>query len=293
MKMLEKPTGMVDAVLDTDTFNEIDDQFALSYMIRSDDKINTKAVYAAPFFNFHSTSPADGMLKSYDEIKKLLGLLGREDVPVFKGSETYLTDEKTPVESDAARNLAELAMNYSSDNPLYVFSIGCITNVASAILMKPEIIEKMVVVWLGGHSIHWPDTYEFNMQQDFAAARIIFGSGVPLVHFPAKNVVSAFTISEAELQRWFENTTPIADYLAKNTIKEVTYAVGKPWTRVIWDVTTIGWVTGDYILTELMPAPIPEYDGHYSFDSRRHTIRAAYYIKRDDLFRDIVDKLTK
>ena len=84
----------------------------------------------------------------------------------------------------------------------------------------------------------------------------------------------------------------IAD-LAKNTIKEVTYAVGKPWTRVIWDVTTIGWVTGDYILTELMPAPIPEYDGHYGFDSRRYFIRRVTYINRDALFGELFAALTK
>ena len=38
------PNGIVDAVLDTDTYNEIDDQFALSLMIKSPERINLKAV---------------------------------------------------------------------------------------------------------------------------------------------------------------------------------------------------------------------------------------------------------
>ncbi|MBQ7292769.1 MAG: nucleoside hydrolase, partial [Clostridia bacterium] len=59
LKMLEVPKGKIDVVLDTDTFNEIDDQYAIAYMLRSDDKLNTKAIYAAPFFNSHSTSPED------------------------------------------------------------------------------------------------------------------------------------------------------------------------------------------------------------------------------------------
>ena len=54
-------------------------------------------------------------------------------------------------------------------------SIGAITNIASAILMNPEIVNRMVVVWLGGHALSWPDTEEFNMVQDIAAARIVFG----------------------------------------------------------------------------------------------------------------------
>ena len=49
IKRLEKPKGKVDVVLDTDTFNEIDDQFALAYLIQSSEKLNLKAVYAAPF----------------------------------------------------------------------------------------------------------------------------------------------------------------------------------------------------------------------------------------------------
>ena len=55
LKRLQKPTGPVDVVIDTDTFNEIDDQYALSYLIKSDDRLNLKAIYAAPFFNSKSS----------------------------------------------------------------------------------------------------------------------------------------------------------------------------------------------------------------------------------------------
>ena len=43
------PAGPVDVVMDTDTFNEIDDQFALSYLVRSEDKCTIRGIYAAPF----------------------------------------------------------------------------------------------------------------------------------------------------------------------------------------------------------------------------------------------------
>lgn len=78
LRNLEVPTGNIDCVLDTDTYNEIDDQYALSLMIKSP-KLNLRAIYAAPFFNTHSTSPEDGMERSYDEILKLLTLMGKED----------------------------------------------------------------------------------------------------------------------------------------------------------------------------------------------------------------------
>ncbi|MBO5252320.1 MAG: nucleoside hydrolase, partial [Clostridia bacterium] len=92
IRRLQKPKGRIDVVLDTDTYNEIDDQYALSYMIRSDEKLNVRALYAAPYFNDKSTSPKDGMERSYNEILTLLDLLDRKDLKpsVFRGSEDYL-----------------------------------------------------------------------------------------------------------------------------------------------------------------------------------------------------------
>ena len=116
-KNLTVPKNSIDVVLDTDAYNEIDDQFAIAYFIRSKEKINAKAIYAAPFFNDRSNSPADGMQKSYDEILKLLAL-AEEKVDVFKGSDKFLDDENTPVVSDAAKDLAERVKNYSPENPL-------------------------------------------------------------------------------------------------------------------------------------------------------------------------------
>lgn len=34
LKNLKVPTGQIDIVLDTDAYNEIDDQFAIAYMLK-------------------------------------------------------------------------------------------------------------------------------------------------------------------------------------------------------------------------------------------------------------------
>lgn len=183
IKNLSVPEGRVDVVLDTDAYNEIDDQFAIAYLLNSKEKLNTKAIYAAPFFNSNSVGPKDGMEKSYNEILKLISLLG-EKVDVFKGSESFLDNENTPVISSAAQDLAERVKNYSPQNPLYVVAIGAITSIASAILLNPELTENAVVIWLGGHALHYHNTREFNMYQDVAAARVVMQSGVPFVQLP-------------------------------------------------------------------------------------------------------------
>lgn len=183
VKNLQVPNKKIDVVLDTDTFNEIDDQYAIAYLLKSKEKLCTKAIYAAPFSRTGSVTPEEGMQKSYDEILKILSLLN-EEVPVFKGAKEYMKDEKTPSLSHVACDLAERVNYYSPENPLYVVAIGAITNVASAILLNPKVVENTVVVWLGGHALHYTDSVEFNLNQDIAAARVVFSSGVPLIQLP-------------------------------------------------------------------------------------------------------------
>lgn len=295
LQMLQNPTGPVDMILDTDAYNEIDDQFAIAYAIAAK-KLNLKALYAAPFHNPLSTGPADGMEKSYQEILKLLGLMGRE-MPVFRGSNAFMANEKTPVDSPAVHDLVERAMQYTWDNPLYVVAIGAITNIASALLVQPEIADRIVIVWLAGHALEWPHNAEFNLMQDVAAARVVFNSGAPLVLLPCMGVVHAFSTTEPELNYWLRGKSALCDYLADHTIEAANeYAKGKVWSRAIWDVTAIGWLLNDgeqFMQDKLIHTPIPEYDHHYSEDFRRPLCRMVYHIHRDALMGDLFDHISR
>ena len=299
LKNLQVPDGPIDVVLDTDTYNEIDDQFALSYLLRSGEKLTVKALCAAPFFNDNSTSPEDGMERSYREIFNLLHLAEREDLNpiVFEGSRTYLPDERTPVDSPAARELVRLAKDYSPEKPLYVVAIGAITNVASALLMDPTIKDNIVIVWLGGHALEWPETGEFNMMQDVAAARVVFGCGAPVVQLPCMGVVDHFYATGPELRYWLGGKNALCDYLVAHTEEAANaYAAGKVWSRVIWDVTAVGWLLNDgnrLMEGRIIPAPLPQYDNHYSIDFRRHPSCYVWCIHRDALMQDLVEKLTR
>lgn len=298
LENLNPPKEHVDVVLDTDAYNEIDDQFAISYMLRCPDRFTLRGICAAPFLNSRSVSAADGMEKSYQEILTLLTLAKREDLKpiVYRGSQRFLPDEATPVPSDAADFMAELANRYSPEKPLYIVAIGAITNVASAILKNPAMKERCVIVWLGGHGTHMPHAAsEFNMKQDIAAARIIFGCGVPLVQLPCRGVVDRFATSKPELAYWLKGKNALCDYLYETAVNEAdSYAEGKPWTRVIWDVTAVAWLLngdGRFMQDKLIPSPIPEYDRHYAADGTRHLIRYVYQINRDALFEDLFRKL--
>ena len=297
---LYPPAGMVDVVLDTDAYNEVDDQFAIAYLVRSDEKLRIKGFTAALFYNPLVTSPKEGMEKSFEEILHVLSLAGREDLHnlVYHGSDRYLPDEQSPVFSEAAEFLVSLSKHYTSEQPLYIVSIGAITNLASALLIDPTMAERVVAVWLGGHAHHWADTMEFNMKQDVAAARVVFDSGAPLVQLPCRGVVDRFATTQWELEHWLGSKNKLCDYLIANTLDYAHRRLDPngPWSKPLWDVTAIGWLLNEinrFMEQEICPCPIPEYDHHYSFDADRYPMAYVKSINRDALYADLFEKLRK
>lgn len=292
LKQLEPPKGKVRMVLDTDTYNEMDDQFALCYAFLSKEKIQLEAVYAAPYFNDRSKSAGDGMEKSYQEILRLLKILGKSTEGfAFKGSDRYLEDVSRPIRSEAALDLVKKAMASSPEDPLYVVPVGCITNIASALLIEPKIIENIVIVWLGGNSLYWPHQKEFNLMQDVLAARVVLNSGVPLVIMPCANVISHFHTSIPELKTFLQGKNTLSDYLLNMTIE---YSGGRDvWSKVIWDVTAVAWlVNPSWLPTNIEHSPVLTDQVTYSIDHTRHFIRMATSVNRDAIFRDLFAKLT-
>lgn len=299
LEKLKVPTTRVDVVLDTDCFNEIDDQFALAYLLRSGDRARVVAISAAPFLNKKVATPGEGMEKSYQEIQKVLELAlpGKEKPPVWRGSMAFLPDENTPVDSEAARKLVSLAMTYTPEKPLYVVAIGAVVNVASALLLEPAIKDRMVLVWLGGQARHYRDNLEFNLRQDVASGRVVFSSGVPMVQLPCRGVVSQFATTRYELEHWLLGKTPLSDYLASNAIAHCeALAPGKPWSKPLWDVTAVAWLCNDgerFMLQRLEDTVLPGYDHQYGHTPLGHKMQYVYYINRDALFEDLVEKLTR
>lgn len=291
---LKPPSGNVDVVLDTDAYNEVDDQFAIAYLLHSAPKLMTKAIYAAPFLNVRAETPADGMEKSYDEICNVLALM-EEHVPVFRGAMHYLPNECTPVVSPAALDLVDRAAMYSPDRPLYVVAIGAITNVASALLIAPEIAENIVIVWLGGHAYHYHDNKEFNLRQDIAAARVVMQSGAPLVQLPCRGVVDMFALSRLEIIHYFGEKNPLCDYLLSHTIEQLDEELGTTaWSKPLWDVTAIAWLLfsdGRTLATREEKLRLPDYEGGYEPPREDITIGYVYHLRRDPILADLVEKL--
>ena len=339
MDKLNVPNKKLHLIIDSDTKNEVDDQFAITWALRSADRFFVDALYAAPFshdcfnqfneddglvkvansVNGHSEDPADGMEQSYQEILKICKMLGEPtEGRVFRGSKEYLTDCLHPSESEAARDLVRRAMN--SEETLYVAAIGAATNIASAILMEPAIVSKIVVVWLGGHALSFGHGIEFNLIQDVKAAQVLFNSGVPLIWVPCMSVASLLSLSEAEVNERLLNNGKAGSYLSalvlnafKNPATDIammkllrgsslrgnhdqsndylaqfpTQAVA--WSRIIWDVAVIAALKNpNWTPSILVPSPILSDDFKWKIgDPNRHMIRMVTYCHRNMVFGDM------
>jgi hypothetical protein len=261
--------------------------------------MDVEAVYAAPYLNDRSTSPADGMEKSYQEILRLLKFLGRDPNRfVFQGSDRFFGPDRKPVDSPAARDLVTRALKPRS-TPLYVLTLGCPVNVSSAILAEPRIKEKIVVVWLGGASHEWPSAREFNLQQDLHASRVLFDSGVPLVQIPTKNVSEHLRTTLPEAEFWLKGRSRLCDYLYEQFVDYYkVHTKGKPqpytWSKVIWDISTVAWIVNpQWIPSALVPSPALTDDLRWHKQPGRHLIRVATNVNRDPVFYDLFTKLAK
>jgi hypothetical protein len=311
---LAEPKGPVRVVIDTDAANEIDDQFALAWALLSAEALCIEALHAAPFSFAHRRAqlarapadsppfnpPAEGMWRSHGEILRVLDKLGGgPHPPVRAGSEGYLPGAAAPLQSPAAEHLIALARSSTDDAPpLYVLVLGCPTNVASALLLAPDIARRIVVVWTSGYPSCAPHVNEsFNLEQDPHASRVLLESGVPLVYLPGFHVGAQLRLSLAEVDRHVRGQGAIGDYLhhlfTHNplwTVLPVDTSGAYSW--VIWDLICVAWLLDPaWVPSTLVPTPRLAGDLRWQAAAQRLPMREAHAVDRDAIFNDLFRKL--
>ncbi len=248
-----------------------------------------------PVFN----PPGVGMERSHAEILNVFSLLGLPaQGKVFRGSTGYLANAQTSRHSDAVDHLIQTARASSAQDPLYVVAIGCVTNISSALLLAPEIAEKIVVVWTAGYPSHAPHTnFAFNLEQDLAASQVLFDSGVPLVYLPGFHVGAQLRLSLAEVERYVQSQGAIGQYLhhlfTHNPLWDFLGADGsQPHSWVIWDLINFAWlINPHWVTTHLVPTPVLGDDRRWQHRAGRPPMREAYALARDAIFNDLFTKL--
>lgn len=298
-----QPKEHIDIILDTDTFNEIDDQFAIAYLLQNRDRIHIKGFTVAPFAPIHNKrvkDVAESIVASHNEICKVLDLGNASELKpfVFDGGPVFMKDEQTPVESAAADFIIEASKAYNAENRLYVVAIGAITNVASALLKDETLKDRIALVWLGGSAHFWWRNREFNMYQDYAAARVVLQADLPFAQIPCQGVVSEFITTQEQMEYWLTNKNPLCDYLLEYGMDIIqSFVHSKSWGKCLWDVTAIGFLLNDkerFMHTQIVKRRLPKYEGNeYEKEPLDKDMVYVCEIKRDPLMYDLYTKLGK
>jgi len=162
-------------IIDSDAACEADDQFAIAHALLTP-RFIVRGITAAQFFR--PDGKEDTVDRSKAEAEKIVRLVGREDVTVYRGAAFPLPDEHTPVDNEASDFIIEEALS-EDEHPLYILCMGALTNLASALLRRPDIAGRFTCIWIGG-APYPHGGWEFNLLNDHHAANVLFGSAVEL-----------------------------------------------------------------------------------------------------------------
>lgn len=250
-------------IIDTDLKCEADDPFALVHAIMTP-KFKIAGVIGA---HFGARTHQDSMMRSYNEAKLYMEYMNLTDkIPVFKGAERAIPDEKTPMPSEGSDLIIREAMK-DDPSPLYVLLWGPVTDLASAILLKPEITKRLHVVWLGG-AWYPQGGWEFNVSNDINAANVMMKSDVDLSMI-TEGSFRRVNVSLAELELKVSRRGKVGWYLFKQVndfnhahLESPEWPYGETWN--LGDTPTIAVMLNPMGFGfQWVPAPLFTKDMYY------------------------------
>lgn len=214
--MINEDTRTRRVIIDSDVKNEADDQFAVMHALLSP-TLDIRGIIPA---HFGTARTETSMLDSRAELERLYALSGLS-APIANGAAHALPSETEPVDSPGARLIIEEARRTGA-GPLSVAFLGPLTDMASALLLAPDIVDtETTVIWIGGPPYgdrEWVGTWpEFNLRNDIASANVVFASGIRIQQVPA-NVYRMVNVGYAELERRVEPCGEIGAYLAQTVV---------------------------------------------------------------------------
>lgn len=150
----------ISVVIDTDSANEVDDLFAILGAL-TEVKFDVVGLTASQFH----TSPyasKNTSLESKIINDSILSLLNYKSIQSLIGSNHPIANIDSLTNSDASNFIINKAKFFSKKNPLTIIVLGSCTNIATAILKDPTIVNNIKVYYLGFWHNPITNSYDFN-----------------------------------------------------------------------------------------------------------------------------------
>ena len=231
-------------IIDTDIGDDVDDAFAVALALRS------------PELEILGVTTTFGDTETRAKLlDRMLGELGRKDIPVAVGAPTHATNVFTQRRYAAGGHFAQAthpaAVDFIAEQirrypgQITLIAIGPLINVGALVEKEPETFRKLRRVVLMGGSIyrgygdleyfpaHGPQP-EWNILNDISSARKLFASGVPLYVMPLDS--TQVQLDEVKRAILFRSGTPLTDALT------LLYHEWGQQTPTLYDVMTVAYI---------------------------------------------------
>ena len=246
----------IPVILSTDVGNEIDDQWAITYMLVNP-AFNVQGIISAHAPSLPDPSAHFTYEVLVDVVERHLGMAIHP--PLFEGSSLPLLNARTPSPNSSVDFILQTSKSFSKDNRLVLLTIGAATDVASAILLDPTLADRVEVVAMGFQSLS-KGGKEYNVENDPKAWQVVLDSDVPVVIGSGEVCQANLALSYAAARSLIAQHGPIGAWLWKEyqrwyfrSVKPLrTNDFSKPW--IIWDIVTLAYEEG-FTKQEVIPRP--------------------------------------
>ena len=280
-------------VLDCDTANEVDDQFAIAHALGLPEGVlDVRGVVSVHNTIAHGPGSRD---MYQDEAERVVGLCG-SSVPCITGADRPMNSRGEPAPSAGL----EFLIDEARKGPLTVILTGPATDAASLLVAEPGLRENVRVVWLGGfgdataygrHKFH-----ELNGRADIAAWRVLFEEDVDLLHVPGWPAPAKLLVRAAPFAGEVRAVgNPISSYLAEILelwVAEYVGPIDPQGEKILWDVACVAAVAHpESVTVERRPLPTIDAAAAHDYSLPGREVESVVDLDEDAVLRGMVEAL--
>lgn len=207
----------VPIIFDTDIGDDVDDALALALALQSPE-LDVRAI----------TTVIDSAALRSRLAWKVLGVFGRQDIPIGTGADEPLLDSvhvRRHAQFDALTpedvvpgpplRAVDLIIRTLLESPrkITIVPVGPLTNIAMALKTDPRIKDKIERIVLMGGAYYIPQL-EYNVYRDRIASEIVFSSGVPVTGV-GLDVTTKCKLNAADIERLRASGNPSSALLVR------------------------------------------------------------------------------
>lgn len=282
----------IPVILSTDVGNEVDDQWAIVYLL-TNPRFEVRGIVSAHAPTIAAPAGRTALRILRDVVENRMGMATHP--PLLEGASEPLEDVRTPRRAEGVDFLVEASRGFTPANPLTVLTIGAVTDAASAILQDPGIVERIRIVDMGFKG--WPKGGdEFNIANDVKAMQVVLDSGVPLVVGSGDVCRRDLAVGFEQAREMLAGRGPIGAWLWEEyqawyfryvkPIRKNDFS--RPW--IIWDNITLAYVLG---MTTQQTYPRPKLRDDMTFDhsSTNREITWITAVDASKMWADFLERL--